>query len=622
MRCNFCTLGGGPHPAAFSTMGGSTMANQSGARKLRARLAWPAKLSGLTALVLLGAATANAVEVKTSGRLTAGSVYRTEAAEPALLTGLNAATVGLQGLSGSGANADDANLNFRRNDAVSTVLKGLLDVGLTEGGFGAFVRVKAWRDFALRDRSRAWGNVANGYRAGQPLSDNGAPPLSRFSGIALGDYYVQQVVNLDGMRLLGRVGQQSLPWGERVGFAGGLDLLNPRDLPAIHRPGFTPEEGKVPVPALFGRIELTPEFALEGFYQTRFRPTALDMCGTFGSTNDYMVSGCDKVMSGQPITNDRERLNTGAFLKRIDTPKPTSAQFGVGLNWKSAALATDFGLYAARYTGRSQIPSLRKSSRVGPALIAGDPGGMNIAFFTEYPEAIRIGALTFNHKSGATSVFGEVSYRPNQPLMFAPTDVLPGFLNPAAPSLIRADITAVPSGGLFHAYDRYKAVQAQLGVQHDWRVGASALSATAEVVTKRVFDLPDQTVRRYARNELFGLGPIGAVCVVNTADAGKQCSQRGYVSSAAYAARLRVEGRWRDVLPSLNLAASSLVVRDLKGWSYDGLINEGRNTLTLALRFEYRQRYLAEVVYNPNWGGDYNAYSDRDTVGFAVGVKF
>jgi hypothetical protein len=42
----------------------------------------------------------------------------------------------------------------------------------------------------------------------------------------------------------------------------------------------------------------------------------------------------------------------------------------------------------------------------------------------------------------------------------------------------------------------------------------------------------------------------------------------------------------------------------------------------LSLRFEYLKRYLADIAYMPNWGGDYNAASDRDTLALAVGIKF
>jgi hypothetical protein len=584
------------------------------------------RLAVLTLGTLTGAwvAPVQALETKVGGLIAFGSNYRTEAQDTALLNTLNGAAAGLRGMTSAGANADDANTNFRRNDATSTALKAYLDLSLSEGAFSALLRLKAWRDFALLDQPRAWGNVANGYAAGQPLSDRGAPPLSRFSGVALGDYYVQTSAELGGTRLFGRVGQQSLSWGERAGFGGGLEALNAKDLPAIRRPGAVPQETKVPVPALFGRAELSTTLGVEGFYQMRFRPTAVDMCGTFWSLNDYLVDGCDKVMSGQPITNDRLRVQNGAYIKRLPTPQPgAGGQFGLALTWKSDALATDFGLYHAHTTSRTLIPSLRKSTRVGPALIAGDPQGQNLAFFTEYPEAIRLTALTFAHKHGATNVYGELSYRPNQPLQLSPGDVIGAFLSPTSASLLRADANALAPGALFHGFDRYAVTQAQLGVQQDWSIaGGVKLGASAEVVAKFVGALPDQALRRYGRADIFGAGPINGVCVVNTPDPVKQCSQGGYVTRSAYAYRLRLDARRQALLPELNGHVALLFVHDVKGWSSDLLLNQGRKSANLALRFEYRQRYLAEIVYAPIWGGDYNAVADRDQVSLSVGVKF
>ncbi len=44
--------------------------------------------------------------------------------------------------------------------------------------------------------------------------------------------------------------------------------------------------------------------------------------------------------------------------------------------------------------------------------------------------------------------------------------------------------------------------------------------------------------------------------------------------------------------------------------------------MNLALRFEYRQRYVAEVVYVPIRGGAYNNQADKDQLSLAVGIKF
>ncbi|MFL6675257.1 MAG: DUF1302 domain-containing protein [Massilia sp.] len=574
------------------------------------------------AIALAALAPAHALDTKVSGRVTFGSVYRTQAADPDLLTALNGRTIGLESYA-TGGNADDGNLNYRRGDAASTALKGYLDLSARDGGFAALVRIKAWRDFGLLDDGRPWGNSASDYIAGAPLSDRGAARLSRFSGVALSEAWVQHSVELGGMRLLGRVGQQSLNWGERSGLGGGLEALNPRDLPALHRAGAAPQETKVPVPMLFARLEPGPGFGIEGYYQTAFRPSALDMCGTLWSVSDYLAEGCDKVMSGQPLVSDRARIPLGAYQKRLPTPKPEAAEYGIGLTWKPALLATEFGLYHAHYNSRLPLPGLRRSSRVGPALIPGDPDGKNMAYFSEYPEGIRISALTFALKRGATSVFGEVSYRANQPFMLAPGDVVPPFLNLATPSLLRADVDATPPGGLFHGYDSYPLAQAQLGVQHEWRAGAVPLTASAEAVAKHTVGLPGPAVRRYNRADTFGTGPIFGICPQSAArDPARACSLRGYASVNAYAYRLRLDARFAALLPGLDATASAVFSHDVKGWSGDFLVNEGRKTLNLALRFEYLQRYLAEVVYLPAWGGDYNVTADRDTVALAVGVRF
>ena len=87
-------------------------------------------------------------EFKFSGRIAYGAVYRMEARDPALLTSYNAATIGLAG-TGMGPNADDANLNYARHDAVSRALLGSLELRFKRGDLRGAARVDGWRDFAL-----------------------------------------------------------------------------------------------------------------------------------------------------------------------------------------------------------------------------------------------------------------------------------------------------------------------------------------------------------------------------------------------------------------------------------------------------------------------------------------
>jgi hypothetical protein len=582
---------------------------------------WPARRGALAVAAALAAVPcAHALETKVSGRITFGSVYRTEANDPVLMTALNAAALGLQGFA-TGGNADDGNLNYRKGDAASTALKAYLDLSAREGGFAALVRLKAWRDFGLLHDGRPWGNSSSGYAPGQPLSDAGAPRLSRFSGVALGDAWVEQSAQLGGVRVLGRVGQQSLDWGARSGMPGGLEAINAKDLPALHRAGAAPQETRVAMPMLFARVEPAAGFGIEGYYQTKFTPSALDVCGTVWSVSDYLTQGCDKVMTGQPAVSDRARLPLGVYQKRLATPRPGAAEFGIGATWKSAALGADLGLYHARYNSRVPMPGLRRSTRNGPAFIAGDPDGQNMAYFTEYPEGLAISALTFALKRGASNVYGELSYRRNQPFMLSPSDVVPPFLNAAVPSLLRADVNATPPGGLFHGFDTYSVAQAQLGLQHEWRPGGVPLTGAIEAVEKHTVGLPDPTVRRYNRADVYGAGPVFGLCTAGS-DPVRQCTSRGYATPDAWAYRLRLDARFAAVLPGLDANASATFTHDVKGWSGDFLINEGRKTANVALRLEYRQRYLAEISYLPAWGGDYNVTADRDTLALSVGVRF
>ena len=572
----------------------------------------------LGALGTLGPSARADPQVAVSGRLVYGAVYRLESPDPRLPFAPNGVAAGVEAINGTGANADDGNLNFRRHQAVSRAVTGLVDIEARQQGTRAMLRLKAWRDWALRDDPRGWGNAINNYTAGVPLYDAGAPPLSRFSGLVVGDAWIEHTISTAHWRLLGRAGQQNLDWGANAGFGGGLEVLNPRDLPASRRAGASAADLKVPVPQLFASAEWDRNVSAEAFYQTRFRPNATDVCGSFGSVSDYSSEGCDKVMSGPPNVNDRERVALGAYLKRLPTPKPQGEQFGFALRWRLPALGLQLGAYHARYTSRVAIPSLRRATRSGPAIIAGDPDGHNMAFFTEHPDGLRIEALTFAHSSGA---WGELSYRPNQPLQFGPGDALPPFVFPAQPALLRLDAAAVTPGGIFHGYESYPMLQAQLG----WRAaptGPFGLAWSAEIVAKHIRALPDPALRRYGRSDLFGTGPVNGICAPNASQPSLQCSLRGYVSRNAAALRARVEAPVRLPVDGLSTTAALSYVHDLRGWSADALINEGRRSANLSLRAEYRQRYLAEIAWMPLWGGAYDATADRDVLAVSVGMRF
>jgi hypothetical protein len=227
-----------------------------------------------------------------------------------------------------------------------------------------------------------------------------------------------------------------------------------------------------------------------------------------------------------------------------------------------------------------------------------------------------------------TTILAELTYRANQPVMLNGVDLLNAFVSGTAPTLLRADAANAPLGSVFPGYDRYQTLQFNLGVVQPLKgiLGAQAGSIAGEIAVKHVFDLADPTVRRYERSDIFGLGPVNGSCAIGIAIGSslpQYCNSGGYVTPTAYGMRLRGTLLYADVLtPGLNLSPTITYGWDIDGWSYDGLLNEGRQFVTLLLRGEYKKTWFAEVSYSPVWGGVYNVSRDRSFATLAVGAKF
>ncbi len=165
-------------------------------------------------------------------------------------------------------------------------------------------------------------------------------------------------------------------------------------------------------------------------------------------------------------------------------------------------------------------------------------------------------------------------------------------------------------------------MQLQLGAigQVPRVLGAAGLSWGAEFVYKGVPDLPDQSVTRFGRVDVFGQGPVNGVCPPPAAPS--QCTTDGYVSRHAAGYRLVVGLRYANVAEGVDLIPSVLFGHDVYGWSGDGGILEGRMLVVASLRFNFRSGLTADLSWWPTWGGDYNNQRDRGAVQFFVGQRF
>src|SRR5690606_384271 len=90
-----------------------------------------------------------------------------------------------------------------------------------------------------------------------------------------------------------RLGRQVVNWGESTFLQGGINAINPVDVPAFRRPGAEVREGLLPVDLFYLSRSLSDNVTVELFYQLRWEATVLENCGTFFSTADVTARGCD-----------------------------------------------------------------------------------------------------------------------------------------------------------------------------------------------------------------------------------------------------------------------------------------------------------------------------------------
>jgi len=561
------------------------------------------------------------------GSVTAGIAYRTVSQDTDLLANVNSSLVGIPGTAltpTTGRNQDDGNLNFNKGAPVSEVVNGYLSVAYRNGDYSVLASVKAWYDYALANAGHPWGNIPNGYTPDASLSDAGAQPRTRFSGVVLDNLYAGGRQSIAAMPLEWNLGYQKLDWGNRFLVLGGLRDLNPIDIPALTRPGMLQreQETRIPVPQIFARLGVSASTSIEGFYQFGFERNAPNQCGTFYSGVDWYSDGCNAVTVG--AGSDRAALASGSFLKRADNVMPGGGgQFGAALTHTVDAWATKFGVYATQFHSRTGYSGVIKSLRTaGAPFVPGDPDGLNPKYLTEFPANVRMFGLTFETRFAGGTAFGELTYRPNQPLQFNAADLLGAVLSPVAPTTLRSQERALPPGGTLNGFERHKNVQLQLGAigQVAGVLPGATVNWGAEVVYKGVPDLPDPSVTRFGRVDVFGQGPVNGVCPAPAAPT--QCTSDGYVSRHAFGYRLVVGARYANVAEGVDLVPSMLFGQDVSGWSGDTAILEGRKLAIVSLRANWRSGFTGDIAWVPTWGGTYNNQRDRSAVQMSIGRRF
>lgn len=84
-------------------------------------------------------------------------------------------------------------------------------------------------------------------------------------------------------------GKQVVSWGESTFIPGGINVINPVDVPAFRAPGSELKDALLPVEMFYMSAGITENVTVETFVQADWEPVRPDDCGTFFSTNDSQL---------------------------------------------------------------------------------------------------------------------------------------------------------------------------------------------------------------------------------------------------------------------------------------------------------------------------------------------
>ncbi len=560
-----------------------------------------------------------------------GISWRTEDIDPALVGIGNGGT-------GEAILTDDGNLNFEKGDIFSNIFKGTSELGLDNGKYGFFGRIKYWYDFELENGKQPHGNSLNNYEPNSKLSDSDFADYAKFSGIALLDAFVYGAFDLGDYPLDVRLGRQVVNWGEAT-FIQGVNVLNPIDVSAFRRPGAEIKEGLLPVAMLYANLGLNAGWSVEGFYQIKWEQTVIDGCGTYFSSVDFAAEGCNVLIAPQEVPGlgfppDIAMQNINNVHKDPFVDEASDGgQFGLAVRKYAESVDTEFGFYYERLHNRTPVINVKYTmDAVASGSILGAqpfPAYYQIA----YPEDVDIFGVSFATNVGTVALSGEVSYKKDMPVGINGTTELTGALfvpvtqaaycgTPAQYAVYgqfgdRACAAffdfATTGSGFAQGWDRFDVTQAQTTVLYFWDqgLGSDRVTLIGEVAWIGVSDLPTVSAMPYGRNPIFGAptnlgGP----------------NDEGFVTSNSWGYRIRAAAAYPNAFAGITLTPGIAWSHDVNGTSPTPTFLDGRKAFGVSLGANYLTKYRGKIAYTWFSGGVANPGTDRDFFSFTLSMDF
>jgi len=452
-----------------------------------------------------------------------GVSYRMEGQDDKLIARANGGSGSNSGL----INSDDGNLNFRKGDLFSEMVKVVSEMDLRyQERHGVFIRGRAFYDFELEDDSRRHREISDG-----GLDEAG-------SSIDLLDAFVYGSWTVGERDLNARLGRQVINWGEGLFYQNGIGATNPVDINALRAPGSEVKEAYMPTFMVYGSYELRDNLTLEGYWQPgkAWEASKIDPCGTYFSTLDPLGEDCE-YLSAAPLqeqitgrvgealafdspaaaqawanslapglVNDllRGYIPTTFIPRAQDIDGDDSAQYGLALRWYVPELNdTELGFYYLRYNMQVPMIGLTVGQPVVLPVVGALPDASSSRYYAEYLEKRDLFGISFNTSIGGDSLFnglslaGELSYRPDTPIALGLNEYLPtALLNP----------DGLPVGTRLDGYREKDMFQASLAAIYNFNglLGSDSAALFSELVASRVQGLESDVDYYEATSSAYG----------------------------------------------------------------------------------------------------------------------
>lgn len=487
-------------------------------------------VAGLALLGTLPLGLAQAFQVRSGDWTTSldttvsyGVSYRMEGQDDKLIARANGGSGSNSGL----INSDDGNLNFRKGDLFSEMVKVVSEMDLRyQERHGVFIRGRAFYDFELEDDSRRHREISDG-----GLDEAG-------SSVDLLDAFVYGSWTVGERDLNARLGRQVINWGEGLFYQNGIGATNPVDINALRAPGSEVKEAYMPTFMVYGSFELRDNLTVEGYWQPgkAWEASKIDPCGTYFSTLDPLGEDCEYLSAaplqeqitgrvGEALAFDspaaaqawadslapglvnnllRGYIPTTFIPRAQDIDGDDSAQYGLALRWYVPELNdTELGFYYLRYNMQVPMIGLTVGQPVVLPVVGALPDASSSRYYAEYLEKRDLFGISFNTSIGGDSIFnglslaGELSYRPDTPIALGLNEYLPtALLNP----------DGLPVGTRLDGYREKDMFQASLAAIYNFNglLGSDSAALFSELVASRVQGLESDVDYYEATSSAYG----------------------------------------------------------------------------------------------------------------------